>query len=72
MTQVNWISVQSAMPEEYKEVLIYIYSKADLVSIGKWENKGNGVKKWYEINSQAPWKDGIVTHWAELPEPPEN
>ena len=53
----QWICVSEKLPEDYESVLAY----------GK---ETNGVR-WamYNPNSLI-WKDGTITHWMPLPEPP--
>ena len=64
---MNWINVNEELPTKFIDVLVHIPSEAPLPTVhegfytGKqWFCKGN----MYNING--------VTHWAEMPSPPES
>ena len=59
----NWISVEERLPEEGKEVLIYVRNYH--VTIGRLYNSWmtSGGYNWHARER--------VTHWQPLPEPPK-
>lgn len=65
----RWISAAERMPEENSTVLVYrpgMVRTILLVHYGKrWEN--GDVK-----STEAGFKNGAISHWMPLPEPPEN
>lgn len=54
----RWISVKNRLPDPYTCVLVY------------GENTG-GVRWGMYSSNQSIWKDGSISHWMQLPEPPE-
>lgn len=68
----EWISVNDRMPEPYREVLVEV----DGHRRPNWRNNYNLVAyiadsgQWWEERHNIEEIIG-VTHWIELPEPPE-
>lgn len=63
----EWISVDDRMPEELKTVICYSPNKNINVFCGYY---GSLSKKWVDVDSEVNIKEK-VTHWRELPAPPE-
>ena len=68
-TQSKWISVKERLPSELTEVLAYTDLGEQRVSMaflegGKWLDGYSG--RGIELMQQE-----LVTHWLDLPEPPE-
>ena len=70
--QSGWISVDERLPDQYEDVLgfcHYVYESGgvfDLILTMKLTTDG----KFVPFNC-SPLKEGIVTHWMPLPEPPK-
>ena len=68
----EWISVEERLPDQYEDVLgfcHYVYESGgvcDLILTMKLTTDG----KFVPFNC-SPLKEGIVTHWMPLPEPPK-
>lgn len=68
----EWISVEERLPDQYEDVLgfcHYVYESGgvfDLILTMKLTTEG----KFVPFNC-SPLKEGIVTHWMPLPEPPD-
>ena len=68
----EWISVEERLPDQYEDVLgfcHYVYESGgvfDLILTMKLTTDG----KFVPFNC-SPLKEGIVTHWMPLPEPPD-
>lgn len=68
---MKWISIQDKLPEEEREVLLYIehYSvcgvKCNEIKTGYYENED-----WYWNRDVFPY-EYEVTHWMPLPPEPE-
>ena len=77
-TVCEWISVEDRLPDENslnKKFLVYLPKYND-VTIGKYSHYYYGIG-FYSISSEDengyPLYIGEkVTHWAELPDPPES
>lgn len=81
----NWIRVEDRLPEEGKEVLLFLSDELDLRGHDQLKTKyGIGVLDGIKFYAQLPkcecesidYCSNIlelkeVTHWMELPEPPK-
>ena len=54
----RWISVKDRFPEPYEGVLV-------------WGKDTGGVRWGMYSPYHSIWKDGTISHWMQLPEPPE-
>ena len=66
----KWISVKDKLPSEYQWVLIYYKGE---MQVGRIEDYVGGRSDWWwgNDNYYTSVESGKVTHWAELPHPPE-
>lgn len=62
---MEWISVSDRLPEDDREVLVW---GCGFMAIG-WCNNGKDGRYW--CANDFDYKDGEVTHWRPLPEPPK-
>lgn len=78
--KVEWISVKDRLPEKDGEYVVYVqYPHVHLIMIISWASnykgfypdlKGRAV--WYDYDSEyGDCEITDVTHWMELPTPPE-
>ena len=65
----QWVSVKDRLPEEQKEVLIYLpeYDSVEMASL--FTIPGMNLREWTQ-NEDAYMLDE-VSHWMPLPEPPK-
>lgn len=77
MNKVTWISVDHSLPSSDEIVLIYI-NHLNKISIGYCQLIVDDVDFqffWTEINNtnfiDETVREKVVTHWAELPKPPQ-
>lgn len=68
----EWILAEDKLPPEYRWVLIYYKGQMHVGRISNY-TWGKGGKDWWwgNDNYSTPVETGAVTHWAELPDPPE-
>ncbi|MBR4308574.1 MAG: DUF551 domain-containing protein [Oscillospiraceae bacterium] len=65
----KWIPVTERLPEPFTSVLAYVPSEAPLPLVH--ESYMVDDETWVCILEGRPWKQGVVTHWMPLPEPPK-
>ena len=65
----QWVSVKDRLPEEQKEVLIYLPEYGSVETAAFFEIPSLNLKEWAQ-NEDAYMFDE-VSHWMPLPEPPE-
>lgn len=65
----KWIPVTERLPEPFVSVLACIPSEAPLPTVH--ESYVADHDKWVCILTAERYKDGEVTHWMPLPEPPK-
>ena len=65
----KWIPVTERLPEPFVSVLAYVPSEAPLPLVHESYMADDAL--WVCILERRPWKDGAVTHWMPMPEPPE-
>ena len=76
MDEMNkWIPVSERLPKIMtNRVLVYLHHDdfAGYIGFGHYE-KFNGVEMWYDLEHGTQFSDDgyTVTHWMQLPEPPE-
>lgn len=64
---IKWNGVLCSMPDAETTLLIYVSGASEPVWIGYWDDGLDG--SWrYADGSRV---EGIVTHWAEMPEGPK-
>jgi len=72
---MNWISVDDAVPESKKKVLIFIRNDTlNKIRIGYIEIYKNGKVKWrVSYRNKSPFANEYmeITHWMPLPDWPE-
>ena len=66
----QWISVNDRLPEPFTSVLAYVPSEAPLPLVHE-SYFVDAPQVWVCIIEKQPWKQGAVTHWMPLPEPPK-
>lgn len=71
-----WISVKDRLPEDNRDYLVFTTEKLQTVAfLDKWgDSEANRVVLWVPSDAMgAPesFINGDVTHWQELPEPPD-
>lgn len=64
---MSWISVTERRPKDDRDVLFYD-SRYDDIELGKFMSTQNG---WHPMWADVSIASEYVTHWMELPEPPE-
>ena len=66
-TQPKWISVDERLPEQFVSVLVYMPEECPWPTVREGYLRPDG--KWYAAYyTRTPDE---VTHWANMPEPPE-
>lgn len=74
---MEWISVNDNLPEYNEIVLIYVNcyfeTGVNVARFCKDEIRDNNKKtySWYSTVGPMHWFGQNVTHWAKLPNPPE-
>ena len=63
----EWISVEESLPEDRVATLVFP-SPAGKVYEGAWRSNG---RWWSRDYSAGQLKDGGITHWMPLPDPPK-
>jgi hypothetical protein len=63
------IPVEDRLPEPFVSVLAYVPSEAPLPMVHE-SYIADEPQLWVCILERRPWKDGAVTHWMPMPEPP--
>ena len=64
----GWISVKDRMPEDETEVIIIVQHKIGWYRAFAWHDAYG----WHSVAEEFCDGDSdLVTHWCELPEPPE-
>ena len=66
---MEWISVKDSLPDKNGLYLCCWKALCDanswIVRIGDWRFEG-----WMNLYDE-PYKEGLITHWMPLPEPPK-
>lgn len=65
----KWISVEDRLPELFTSVLAYVPSESPLPLVH--ESYLADHELWVCILERRPWKQGAVTHWMAMPQPPK-
>ena len=65
----QWVSVKDRLPEEQKEVLIYLpeYDSVEMAAL--FEIPSLNLKEWAQ--NEDAYMLNEVSHWMPLPEPPK-
>ena len=69
VTVQEWIPVEDRLPEPFTSVLAYVPSESPLPLVH--ESYLVDETLWVCILERRLWKDGAVTHWMPMPEPPK-
>ena len=65
---MNWISVEERLPED--EAVVILSTATGVVTMGwRYTHPDRGVR-WFDI-THGRWVESAVTHWVELPAPPQ-
>jgi hypothetical protein len=72
--KVNWIPVEQSLPEDKRPVLVYVSRfHSRKIRIAQYLLGEDYLEEqWFESLAVSPLIKDSVTHWAELPEAPEN
>lgn len=54
-----WVNIKDHLPDPYESVLV-------------WGKNTGGVRWGMYSPNQSIWKDGTISHWMQLPKPPES
>jgi hypothetical protein len=69
-----WINIKDGLPPEYQPVLVTDGEKILVGEIGGWGWQASGVEgyEWeWEFEQSYARDPKIITHWANLPKPPD-
>lgn len=69
----KWINVKDGLPEDFKEVLTYFEGGG--ITVCELRDKELYPWRWYVVDfdeGETCWRMDQITHWAELPEPPND
>lgn len=62
-----WIPAGAALPDSCRCVLV---TDGDGVWVGCWAELPDGTYHWEDVQTEEEF-DSVITHWMELPLPPE-
>ena len=65
----QWVSVKDRLPEEQKEVLIYLPEYDSVETAALFEIPSLNLKEWAQ--KEDAYMLNEVSHWMPLPEPPK-
>lgn len=69
ITMPQWISVEDRLPEESKEVLIYLPEYDSVETASFFTIPSLNLKEWTQDEDAFMFDE--VSHWMPMPEPPE-
>ena len=69
----NWISVKDRLPDYMGEVLVIVSGKPheNITLDGAYEIAEYDPVEGWILEMWPEWCSGVVTHWMQMPEPPE-
>lgn len=67
--QNEWVSVEDRLPPDMGDVLVVAFWHESWQTMIGWHSDTD--KKWRVITPRGEMEPGIVTHWVELPAPPD-
>ena len=67
----EWIKCSERLPNRGDHVIYYDYLD-NSVNCGYMSYITDSRRRWYSLDARDESKDCDVTHWAELPEPPND
>ena len=69
----NWISVKDRLPDYMGEVLVIVSGKPceNITLDGAYELAEYDPVEGWILEMWPEWCSGVVTHWMQMPEPPE-